>query len=116
MGFASTAGTTPWHMIRFALEAEGATVCLLDAAVMTAYTPTHHNCSDRASLTADGVRYDITDPDNPASTISAFRGTTRLWGPVSVMTTMCLDKTRTNTRPSCKESGGCVGQPLPAGR
>ena len=65
MGFASTAGTTPWHMIRFALEAEGATVCLLDAAVMTAYTPTHHNCSDRASITADGVRYDISRSGQP---------------------------------------------------
>lgn len=107
--FVGTSGTFPWSLVRFAIEAEGSTVCLTAAAALsTAYKGTHHNCMDTASITgADGVRYEIKAPDRTTATISAFRGATMLWGPVMVSDTMCVMKTATMTFPQCQSGGPC---------
>ena len=54
-----------------------------------AYKVGHHNCKDTASVTVDDVRYELSEPVSPITPISAFMGTTRLWGPLPLNDATC---------------------------
>jgi hypothetical protein len=79
---------TPWRLARFGLEREGRTLCVTERAQLE-YTVTHHNCKDSARVTAEGVRYEISGPDQMGTTVSASMGATRLWGPLGFTSTSC---------------------------
>ena len=83
-----TSGTAPFALVRFAIVADGKMACVTSPPA-GAYKVSHHNCKDTASVTVEDVRYDLSEPVSPITPISAFRGTTQLWGPLPLTDTSC---------------------------
>jgi hypothetical protein len=83
-----TSGTSPFALVRFAIVADGKMACLTSPPA-GAYKVSHHNCKDSASVTVEDVRYELSDPVSPITQISAFAGTTRLWGPLPLSVASC---------------------------
>jgi hypothetical protein len=102
-----TSGTYPWEIVRFGLVRDGAGVCVTTPAGLM-YKTTHHNCGDTATVTAGGVRYELTAPDRATTRVSAFMsmgaGSTMLYGPVELTRTGCA-----SNRPggACMSGGPC---------
>jgi len=90
----STAGTFPWRAVRLGLEIDGALICLDEAALASAYALSLHNCEDVLTFEFGGLRYEITDPDEPSGAAGAnltlFSGADPVRGPLPLSTTACV--------------------------
>jgi hypothetical protein len=69
-GGVGTSGTLAWQLVRFGIERGTVSTCVTDAAQLK-YTTSLHNCSDKATATANGVVYAITAPDRATAMVSA---------------------------------------------
>jgi hypothetical protein len=95
-----TSGTVPWDLIRFAIEASGATTCITEDAQLV-YRGSLHNCNDKASATAGDVHYEMAAPDRMTTQISALMGSTVLWGPITLQNVTCIPDGK------CTSGGPC---------
>ena len=64
----------------------------------------HHNCKDSATVTAGGVRYELTDPNSAMTSVSAFMGASKLWGPVIFTDSSCKSSSPSG---NCPRGGPC---------
>jgi hypothetical protein len=95
---ASTPGTYPWEMIRFALELDTTRVCI--TAPGTAYRTSLHNCNDTATIVSGGVTYTFTKPDKPTTTVTATMGGATIYGPTPLTNMSCVPA-------ACRTGGPC---------
>ena len=89
----STPGTVPWAFIRFGIEHENLQVCVTAPAQLV-YKGTLHNCRDTATVTSGALRFELGAPDRETTQVSAFMGTTPLWGPIATTSTTCQGVSR----------------------
>jgi hypothetical protein len=90
----STSGTFPWAAVRLGLEIDGLLICLDEASLASAYELSLHNCVDGLAFEAGGLRYEITEPDEPSGaagvSLTVFSGATPVRGPIQLTTTACV--------------------------
>jgi hypothetical protein len=105
-GMLGTSGTVPWTAVRLAIVTPQKRVCIKDeAALKTAYTGSHHNCSDTMSVTVAGLTYLLkapdTDPQRAATTLTI---TGEAAVPAVTLTTASCTST---SGAACKSGGPC---------
>jgi hypothetical protein len=103
-----TSGTKPWVAFRFGIETPEGVVCVKDeAALVTAYKASRHNCTDSLDITAEGRRFLITnpeiDPTKPKSKLTIFMGGTMTAGPIELTNGACT----TTNGGICTSGGPC---------
>jgi hypothetical protein len=90
----STSGTFPWAAVRLGLEIDGLLICLDEATLAGAYELSLHNCADALAFEAGGLRYEITEPDEPSGgagvSLTVFSGASVVRGPIPLATTACV--------------------------
>lgn len=90
----STSGTFPWAAVRLGLELDGLLICLDEATLAGAYELSLHNCVDVLTFEAGGLRYEITEPDEPSGaagvSLTVFSGASPVRGPIPLATTACV--------------------------
>jgi hypothetical protein len=107
-----TSGSYAWEAIRFGIEGPEGRVCVDEAALAGAYKGSHHNCSDVLTVTAEGRRYVVQNPDSARdytdtskwrrlARLTVSTGSTMTAGPIELATVSC-------DRGSCTSGGPCM--------
>jgi hypothetical protein len=105
-GSVGTSGTVPWTAVRLAIVTPQTRICIKDeAALKTAYTSSHHNCTDTLSVTVAGLVYLLKAPDTDPMRAATTLGVT---GEAAIPTTALPTVSCTSTSgAACKSGGPC---------
>ena len=110
-----TSGTLAWSAVRFGLEGPEGRVCVADEKALAAagvYAGSHHNCNDVLTVTAEGRRYVVQNPDSARdyadptrwrrlARLTVWNGATMIAGPIDLPTVAC-------DRGTCSSGGPCM--------
>jgi hypothetical protein len=110
-----TSGSYGWAAIRVGITGPEGNVCIDEADLAKAYVGSHHNCADVLTVTADGRRYVVSNPDTTVSYadktkwdrlahLTVFSGATMTAGPIELPTVAC-DKGGSDGL--CRSGGPC---------
>jgi hypothetical protein len=105
-GSIGTSGTVPWTAVRLAIVTPQTRICIKDeAALKSAYTNSHHNCTDTLSVTVAGLVYLLKAPDTDPMRAATTLGVT---GEAAIPTTPLPTVSCTSTSgAACKSGGPC---------